>query len=79
MIGISIAANKEWGCVLERFNLSSQDCGISDFSKEVYGPEDMELFTGQYNTFEKNIPIIMHDIFDNYLEFALGNKFDWDL
>lgn len=27
--------------------------------------------------FVKNIPIIMNDIFDNYLEFVIKNRFDY--
>ena len=51
--------------------------GISDYPEEVIGPEDMDLIMEQYNTFVANIPIIMNDIFDNYLEYALKNRFNW--
>lgn len=60
MVGISIACNKEWECVLERFGLSSEDCGQYP-----------------YNTFVSNVPVIMNNIFDNYLEYALRNRFNW--
>ena len=51
--------------------------GISDFPKEVHGVEDRELVVEQHDVFVVNIPIIMKDIFDNYLEFALENHFDY--
>jgi adenosylhomocysteine nucleosidase/adenosylhomocysteine/aminodeoxyfutalosine nucleosidase len=51
--------------------------GISDFPKEVHGVEDRELVVEQHDVFVVNIPIIMNNIFDNYLEFALKNHFDY--
>lgn len=51
--------------------------GISDFPLKIQGSEDMELFVEQHDTFVKNIPIIMNDIFDNYLEFVIKNRFDY--
>ena len=51
--------------------------GISDFPNEVKGPEERDAVMAQYNTYVGNIPHIMNDIFDNNLEYAIKNHFDY--
>jgi adenosylhomocysteine nucleosidase/adenosylhomocysteine/aminodeoxyfutalosine nucleosidase len=51
--------------------------GISDFPKEVRSREDYETFMEQYNTYANNVPLIMNDIFDNHLEYAMKNRFNY--
>lgn len=45
--------------------------GISDFPIKDDILTKGKTHQAQYNTFVKNIPIIMNKIFDNFLEFAM--------
>lgn len=47
--------------------------GISDYPTNEVETSSIESHEKQLNIFLMNVPIIMNDIFDNYLEFALKN------
>ena len=51
--------------------------GISDFPTNENETTKMESHEEQLNVFLTNIPIIMNDIVDNYLEFAIKNHFGY--
>ncbi len=51
--------------------------GISDFPTNENESNKEDSHEGQLNVFLTNIPIIMNDIVDNYLEFAIKNHFDY--
>ena len=51
--------------------------GISDFPKNESESTKEDSHEEQLNVFLTNIPIIMNDIVDNYLEFAIKNHFDY--
>ena len=51
--------------------------GISDFPINENESTKEDSHEEQLNVFLTNIPIIMNNILDNYLEFAIKNKFDY--
>lgn len=51
--------------------------GISDFPTNESETSKEELLEGQLNVFLTNIPIIMNNILDNYLEFAIKNHINY--
>ena len=51
--------------------------GISDFPTNENETTKEESHEGQLNIFLTNIPIIMNDIIDNYLEYAIKTKFNY--
>ena len=51
--------------------------GISDFPTNEQETTKEESHENQLNVFLTNIPIVMNDIIDNYLEFAIKNHFDY--
>ena len=51
--------------------------GISDFPTNENETTKEDSHENQLNTFLTNIPIIMNNIIDNYLEFAIKNHFDY--
>ena len=51
--------------------------GISDFPTNEKETSKEESHEGQLNVFLTNIPIIMNNIFDNYLEYAIKTKFNY--
>lgn len=51
--------------------------GISDYPTNEQETTKEDSHEEQLNTFLTNIPLIMNDIIDNYLEFAIMNKFDY--
>lgn len=51
--------------------------GISDFPTNENETTKEESHEGQLNTFLTNIPIIMNNILDNYLEYAMKNHFEY--
>lgn len=51
--------------------------GISDYPTNEQETTKEDSHEEQLNTFLTNIPLIMNNIIDNYLEFAIMNKFDY--
>lgn len=51
--------------------------GISDFPTNENETSKEESHEGQLNVFLTNIPIIMNNILDNYLEFAIKNHINY--
>ena len=51
--------------------------GISDFPTNENETTYEESYEGQLNEFLTNIPIIMNNIIDNYLEYAIKTKFNY--
>ena len=51
--------------------------GISDFPSNENESTKEKSHEEQYNLFVANIPIIMNNIIDNYLEFAIKNHFNY--
>ena len=51
--------------------------GISDFTNNENETTKEESHVVQLNVFLTNIPIIMNDIIDNYLEYAIKTKFNY--
>lgn len=51
--------------------------GISDYPTNEQETTKEDSHEEQLNTFLANIPLIMNNIIDNYLEFAIMNKFDY--
>lgn len=51
--------------------------GISDFPTNESETSKEESYEGQLNVFLTNIPIIMNNILDNYLEFAIKNHINY--
>ena len=51
--------------------------GISDFPTNENESTKEDSHAGQLNVFLTNIPIIMNNIIDNYLEFAIKNHFNY--
>lgn len=51
--------------------------GISDFPTKENRSTKNTSYDSQLETFLTNIPIIMNNIIDNYLEFAIKNHFDY--
>lgn len=51
--------------------------GISDFPTNEMESTKEDSHEEQLNIFLSNIPIIMNNIIDNYLEFAIKNSFDY--
>lgn len=51
--------------------------GISDFPTNESETTKEDSHEGQLNVFLANIPIIMNNIIDNYLEYAIKNHFDY--
>ena len=51
--------------------------GISDFPTDERESTKEESHERQLNVFLTNVPIIMNNIIDNYLEFAIKNHFDY--
>ena len=51
--------------------------GISDFPTNEEESSKEESLEEQFNIFLNNIPIIMNNIVDNYLEFAIKNHFSY--
>lgn len=51
--------------------------GISDFPTNENESNKIDSHTEQFNLFLTNIPIIMNNIIDNYLEFAMKNHFTY--
>ena len=51
--------------------------GISDFPKNESESTKEDSHEEQLNVFLTNIPIIINDIVDNYLEFAIKNHFEY--
>lgn len=51
--------------------------GISDFPTNENETSKEESHEGQLNIFLANIPIIMNNILDNYLEFAINNHINF--
>ena len=43
----------------------------------VAADKERDAVMAQYNTYVGNIPHIMNDIFDNHLEYAIKNHFDY--
>jgi len=68
-------ADMESGAVAYVCKLNDVSCsiikGISDFP---LNKEKQEAYNEQFITFENNIPIIMKDIIDNYLECEINKK-----
>ncbi len=52
--------------------------GISDFPTNENESTKESSHEGQLNVFLTNIPIVMNNIIDNYLEFAIKNHFTYD-
>lgn len=51
--------------------------GISDFPSNENETTKEDSHEKQLNLFLKNIPIVMNNIIDNYLEFAIKNHFEY--
>ncbi len=51
--------------------------GISDFPTNENETTKEDSYEDQLNVFLTNIPIVMNDIIDNYLEFAIKNHFSF--
>lgn len=51
--------------------------GISDFPTNENETSKEESHEGQLNVFLTNIPIIMNNIIDNYLQYAIETKFNY--
>lgn len=51
--------------------------GISDFPTNENETSKEESHEGQLNVFLTNIPIIMNNIIDNYLQYAIQTKFNY--
>lgn len=51
--------------------------GISDYPTNENKTTKEDSHEGQLNVFLTNIPIIMNDIIDNYLEYAIKNHFEY--
>ena len=46
--------------------------GITD-----YPVDENNIYAEQMNTFETNTPLVIEKILNNYLEFAIKNKFEY--
>lgn len=53
--------------------------GISDFPTNENDSTKEDSYEKQLDVFLTNIPLIMNDIIDNYLEFAIKNHFPYSL
>ncbi len=69
MIGISIAATPEWEAVIKKLNIDEnkiKNYPYGEYFEYIVNNEN------QINVFLHNIPIIMNDIFDNYIPKVIG-------
>ena len=69
MIGISIAATPEWEAVIKKLNIDENKIKNYPYGEYFEYNDNNE---NQINVFLHNIPIIMNDIFDNYIPKVIG-------
>ena len=51
--------------------------GISDFAIDESTSTIEDSYKDQFDTYTRNTPIVVNNILDNYLEYAIKNHFEY--